>query len=118
MTSLFPATIGDETPPGAGTFHLTFCSGPNSVGGFWPSATPDPFGPRNRGQTSDFSVAHSALTNVLSTTKQSKVFIMISKSSKERIVNALNESINDADNQELSMTKCLALRRLRQADFC
>src|SRR5204863_9240573 len=49
MTSLSPATIGDDQPPGALTFHLTFLSGPNSTGGFCSSATPDPPGPRNCG---------------------------------------------------------------------
>src|SRR6516164_2081374 len=49
MTSLSPAVIGEDRPAGAGTFHLRFLSGPNSTGGFWPSATPDPPGPRNCG---------------------------------------------------------------------
>src|SRR6516164_9791404 len=49
MTSLSPAVIGEDRPAGAGTFHLRFLVGPNSTGGFWPSATPDPFGPRNCG---------------------------------------------------------------------
>src|SRR6516165_2544499 len=49
MTSLSPATTGEDRPPGAGTFHLRFLVGPNSTGGFWPSATPDPPGPRNCG---------------------------------------------------------------------
>jgi hypothetical protein len=48
-TSLSPATIGDDSPDGAGTFHFTFFSGPTSTGGFCPSATPDPPGPRNCG---------------------------------------------------------------------
>src|SRR6266446_1581537 len=57
MTSRSPTTIGDEKPLGVLTFHLTFLSGPKSIGGFWFSATPDPLGPRNCGQTSDFSPA-------------------------------------------------------------
>src|SRR5579885_850075 len=40
---------GDDTPGGTATFHLTFFCGPNSTGGFWPAATPDPPGPRNCG---------------------------------------------------------------------
>src|SRR5438552_16426833 len=55
MTSLSPATIGEEDPAGAGTFHFTFLSGPNSTGGFWPSAAPDPPGPRNPGHASGLS---------------------------------------------------------------
>src|ERR1700676_2031092 len=49
MTSVSPAVIGEDRPRGAGTFHLRFLVGPNSTGGFWPSATPDPPGPRNCG---------------------------------------------------------------------
>src|SRR5712671_3934060 len=60
---LSPATIGDERPGGTDTFHLRFLSGPNSTGGFWSSATPDPFGPRNRGHTSDLSAASPAAVN-------------------------------------------------------
>src|SRR5438045_9717250 len=63
MTRLAPATIGDESPAGAGTFQLTFFSGPNSTGGFWASATPDPFGPRNRGHTSAGSAARPTAAN-------------------------------------------------------
>src|SRR3979411_3327767 len=48
MTSLSPATIGEDDPAGTGTFHLTFLSGPNSTGGFWPCATPAPPRPRVR----------------------------------------------------------------------
>ena len=44
-TSRSPATIGDEKPLGAATFHFTFVSGPSSTGGRWPSATPEPPGP-------------------------------------------------------------------------
>src|SRR6266404_80799 len=47
--------IGDEIPAGTGTFHWTFRSGPISTGGFCPSATPDPPGPRNCGQASGLS---------------------------------------------------------------
>src|SRR4051794_16377322 len=57
MTNRSPTTIGDDSPGGAGTFHLTFLSGPNSTGGFWSSATPDPLGPRNCGQASGLSAA-------------------------------------------------------------
>src|SRR4051794_19737027 len=43
--------MGEERPLGAATFHFRFFSGPNSSGGFCPSATPEPSGPRKRGQT-------------------------------------------------------------------
>src|SRR6266851_9593133 len=55
MTSLSRAMIGDDIPVGARTFHFTFLSGPNSTGGFWPAATPDPPGPRNCGHASGVS---------------------------------------------------------------
>src|SRR5262249_55230219 len=42
--------MGEDRPPGTDTFHFTFLSGPNSTGGFWSSATPEPPGPRNCGQ--------------------------------------------------------------------
>src|SRR6516165_8666107 len=61
MTSLSPAVIGEDRPPGAGTFHLRFLVGPNSTGGFWLSATPDPPGPRNCGHA-DPSPARPAVT--------------------------------------------------------
>src|SRR5688500_5914343 len=76
-TRFSPAAMGDDMPAGTGTFHFRFFSGPNSVGGFWPSATPDPFGPRNRGQTSDSSVAAPEF-KMLSTTRQNRIFIVIS----------------------------------------
>src|SRR5688500_14044202 len=59
-----PATIGDERPGGAGTFQRTFLSGPNSTGGFWSSATPDPLGPRNWGQASGRSAATAAAARI------------------------------------------------------
>src|SRR5262245_36970712 len=62
-TSLSPATVGEENPAGTGTFHLTFLSGPNATGGFWPSATPDPPGPRNPGHASGLSPASPADAN-------------------------------------------------------
>src|SRR3954462_6629035 len=49
MTSLSPATIGEDRPPGALTFHFTFLPGPNSTGVFCPPPTPPPPGPRNCG---------------------------------------------------------------------
>src|SRR5262245_58238019 len=69
MTTLSPATIGDDSPPGAGTFHLTFLSGPSSTGGFWPSATPDPFGPRNWGHASALSAPSPEAANTASATE-------------------------------------------------
>src|SRR5262245_35250526 len=73
MISLSPATIGEETPAGAATFHFRFFSGPNSTGGFCPSATPEPLGPRNCGQTGAVSppsptdVKNPAAANVIHT---------------------------------------------------
>src|SRR5262245_59241245 len=55
--------IGEDKPLGAEDFHFTFLSGPNSTGGFWPSATPEPSGPRNRGQTRDFSALKPFIAN-------------------------------------------------------
>ena len=48
--SLPPTMIGEPTPlpPGSGTFHSGFFG---SIAGTGPSAVPDPFGPRNRGQS-------------------------------------------------------------------
>src|SRR5882724_6740732 len=73
---LSPATIGDERPEGADTFHLRFLSGPNSTGGFWPSATPDPFGPRNRGHTSAFSAARLKVVNIPIDATRIKFFML------------------------------------------
>src|SRR5262245_12777119 len=67
ITTLSPAMIGDERPLGTGTFHFTFFSGPNSTGGFASSAMPDPFGPRNRGQASDFSALEPGVANIPAT---------------------------------------------------
>src|SRR5262249_24510486 len=45
-------TIGDECPsPGTSAFHRTFLVADHSSGGSFPSAVPDPFGPRKRGQS-------------------------------------------------------------------
>src|SRR5262245_44554071 len=63
ITSLSPATMGEESPLGAGTFHFTFLSGPNSMGGFALSAIPDPLGPRSLGHASDLSAACPSLMN-------------------------------------------------------
>src|SRR5688572_21775174 len=63
MTSLSATTIGDEAPLGAATFHFTFFSGPISTGGFCPSATPDPPGPRNRGHASRSSAPNATAAN-------------------------------------------------------
>src|SRR5262245_3334256 len=77
MTSLSPATIGDESPLGAGTFHFTFFSGPNSTGGFCPSATPDPPGPRNCGQASGLSALSPTAANTPSAIIAMKLFMSI-----------------------------------------
>src|SRR5256885_1762798 len=71
------ATIGDDSPGGAGTFHLTFWSGPNSTGGFWSSATPDPLGPRNCGQASDLSAASPTAAAMATATDASIPFISL-----------------------------------------
>src|SRR5262245_9026560 len=46
---LSPTTTGDDMPLGTATFHFTFLVGPISTGGFCPSATAEPPGPRNCG---------------------------------------------------------------------
>src|SRR5262245_4969573 len=66
MTSLSPATTGEDSPGGAGTFHFTFLSGPISTGGFWSSATPEPLGPRNCGHAAGWSAARAAAANTAS----------------------------------------------------
>src|SRR6185295_4021601 len=48
-----PTTIGEELPAGASLFQTRFFDGPNSTGKSLASETPDPFGPRNRGQSAD-----------------------------------------------------------------
>src|SRR5262245_19915237 len=62
-TSLSPATTGEESPLGAETFPVTFLSCPNATVGFWPSATPDPPGPRNWGQARCWSALSPAAAN-------------------------------------------------------
>src|SRR5262245_44341201 len=57
--------IGEDRPLGTGIFHFTFLSGPISTGGFWPSATPDPFGPRNLGHGDSSAPKLIALNNRL-----------------------------------------------------
>src|SRR5262245_3359680 len=90
MTTLSPATTGEESPLGAGTFHLTFLSGPNSTGGFWSSATPDPFGPRNCGHTSGLSAPTATVVSTPSATHASVLFIIVtSKVSGERRTTAV-----------------------------
>src|SRR5262245_65685914 len=68
ITTLSPATTGEDSPLGAGTFHFTFLSGPNSTGGFWSSATPEPPGPRNWGHASGLSPPRPAATNTATAT--------------------------------------------------
>src|SRR5262245_33502892 len=62
-------------PPGTNTFHLTFLSGPNSMGGFWSSATPDPLGPRNCGQASGLSAPSPAAATTATATDAIDPFI-------------------------------------------
>src|SRR5262245_15002132 len=64
MTSLSPATTGEEKPAGAGAFHLAFLPAPNSTGGFWLSATPDPPAPRKPGRVSGRSPRRPAAANI------------------------------------------------------
>src|SRR5689334_16400932 len=58
-------STGDECPCGTAVFHITFFSGPNSVGSPVVSATPLPFGPRKRDHSlldaacADASATHS-----------------------------------------------------------
>src|SRR5262245_58243773 len=91
-TSLSPATIGDESPLGTGTFHLTFLSGPSSTGDLCRSATPDPFGPRNCGQTSGGSAQRA--TGASSATNTSAIRILIFNASvvepRERLADTHN----------------------------
>src|SRR5688572_31156128 len=68
ITSLSPARMGDERPGGAGTFHLTFVSGPMLIGGLACSATPEPPGPRNCGHSNAFSPAVASTPNKPATT--------------------------------------------------
>src|SRR5262249_45674981 len=65
--------IGDEMPDGTAIFHLTFLSGPNSTGGFWPSATPEALGPRKRDQA--FSPAEAAVETDATRTSARKFFM-------------------------------------------
>ena len=72
MTSLSPATIGDDRPPGTRTFHFTFLSGPNCTGGFWPVAIPDPPAPRNCGHASCVSPARPTVARNPTTNQAQK----------------------------------------------
>ena len=47
-----PARTGDECPAGTDVFQSKFLAGPNSTGRPVASDTPEPFGPRKRGQSS------------------------------------------------------------------
>src|SRR5580704_11682156 len=84
MTSLSPAMIGDDNPLGARTFHLTFLSGPNSTGGFWPMAMPDPPGPRNCGHASGFSPLGPPVANSPVTTNAIRAFMSNTSRAVER----------------------------------
>src|SRR5947208_10798742 len=82
--------MGDDAPSGAATFHLTFLSGPNSTGGFWSSATPDPLGPRNCGQASGLSAASPTAATAARATDASIPFmqnppLVLGVSGRERI---------------------------------
>src|SRR5438034_9262373 len=46
----FSQTMGEECPAGTAVRHVRFFLGPNSTGRSRDSDTPEPFGPRNRGQ--------------------------------------------------------------------
>src|SRR5262245_51047856 len=61
-------------PLGHATFHLTFFSGPISTGGCCPSATPDPFGPRNCGHGEPSAARVGEPTT--STTRQASLRIL------------------------------------------
>src|SRR5690242_20970404 len=51
--------IGDEFPAGASTFQINFFFRPNSTGRPRASETPEPFGPRKRGQSPAIPVRQS-----------------------------------------------------------
>src|ERR1043165_3823586 len=78
MTSLSPATIGEEMPLGTATFHFTFFAGPNSTGGFCPFAIPEPFGPRNCGQPDGTSPASPMAAKKARATNVSNVLMSFS----------------------------------------
>src|SRR5262249_36603231 len=63
MTSLSPATIGEERPPGAGTFHLPFLAGPTPPGACGLSAPPAPPARRTGGHAGALSPPRRAPTN-------------------------------------------------------
>ena len=52
--------MGEECPSGSGVAQITLVSGPTSVGRFEVSATPFPFGPRQRDQSSAAPAAVSS----------------------------------------------------------
>ena len=60
-TILSSERMGEECPSGIGVAQITLVSGPISEGRFDVSATPLPFGPRNRDQ---FSAAPAAVPSL------------------------------------------------------
>src|SRR5262245_25790534 len=84
--------IGEESPLGAETFHFKFLSGPNSTGGFALSATPEPFGPRNRGHPSELSALNAVVvntppaSNAINSFIRFEIFCFSRKSEKESTI--------------------------------
>jgi hypothetical protein len=65
-------STGEECPGGSAVFQTTFLAGPNSSGIPVEAETPDPFGPRNIGQSSaravvEASIAPQSATDVTQT---------------------------------------------------
>src|SRR5436189_5774912 len=96
MTSLSPTTTGDESPPGAGTFHITFLSGPTSIGGFCSSAIPEPAGPRNCGHASGSFAKQNPPVAKTNTTQANHLIVLdpfkaISKFSRDPPIRSVSE---------------------------
>src|SRR2546429_9608650 len=64
---------GDEWPKGSVVFQTTFLLGPNSVGTLVTSATPEPFTPRNIGQSLAVAETISKSTSVGNNWKRIRV---------------------------------------------
>ena len=54
---------GEECPGGRAVFQTTFFAGPNSSGRLLVSAIPEPFGPRNWGQSSAAAIVASKVAS-------------------------------------------------------
>jgi len=74
------ARTGEECPGGTVAFQSTFFSGRNSTGKSLASETPDPLGPRKRGQSAE-------ITEALLTAIRSRQML------RERIVNSVIQGL-------------------------